>query len=51
MSDVRKAERATQRRVIELFHDQLGYCFLGDWSDRAGNSNIEEGHITAYGLA
>jgi len=48
MSDVRKAERATQRRVIELFRDQLGYRFLGDWSDRAGNSNIEEGHLTAW---
>lgn len=48
MSDVCKAERATQRRVIELFRDQLGYRFLGDWSDRAGNSNIEEGHLTAW---
>lgn len=48
MSDVRKAERATQRRVIELFRDQLGYRFLGDWSDRAGNSNIEEEHLTAW---
>ncbi|QPC42727.1 HsdR family type I site-specific deoxyribonuclease [Kaustia mangrovi] len=48
MSDVRKAERATQRRVIELFRDQLGYRFLGDWSDRAGNSDIEEEHLTAW---
>lgn len=48
MSDVRKAERATQRRVIELFRDQLGYRFIGDWSDRAGNSNIEEEHLTAW---
>ncbi|KPM17630.1 restriction endonuclease subunit R [Citromicrobium sp. JL31] len=48
MSDVRKAERATQRRVIELFRDQLEYRFHGDWSDRAGNSNIEEGHLTAW---
>lgn len=48
MSDVRKAERATQRRVIDLFRDQLGYRFLGDWSDRAGNSNIEEGYLTAW---
>ncbi|MBX0328393.1 HsdR family type I site-specific deoxyribonuclease [Oscillochloris sp. ZM17-4] len=41
-------ERATQRRVIALFHDELGYRYLGDWSDRAGNSNIEEGLLEAY---
>lgn len=48
MSDVRKAERITQRRVIDLFRDLLGYRFLGDWSDRPGNSNIEEGQLTAW---
>lgn len=48
MSDVRKAEKVTQRRVIELFQDRLGYTFLGDWSDRSGNSNIEETYLIAY---
>ncbi|RWR31979.1 HsdR family type I site-specific deoxyribonuclease [Sinirhodobacter populi] len=47
MSDIGKPERATQRRVIELFRDELGYRFLGDWSDRDGNSNIEEDLLTA----
>ena len=37
-----KPERATQERVIRLFHEELGYDFLGDWTDRAGNSNIDE---------
>ena len=49
MSDVRKAEPSDPSgALIELFRDQLGYRFLGDWSDRAGNSNIEEGHLTAW---
>ena len=42
MKDIGKSERATQERVIALFRDKLGYRYLGDWTDRAGNSNIEE---------
>ncbi len=48
MSDVGKPERATQTRIIALFRDELGYRYLGDWTDRDGNSNIEEGLLTAY---
>lgn len=48
MSDIGKPERATQRRVIQLFTDQLGYRFLGDWTDRPSNSNIEESLLSAY---
>ncbi|WP_405232055.1 type I restriction endonuclease subunit R [Lentisalinibacter salinarum] len=48
MSDVRKAEKVTQRRVIQLFRDQLDYKFYGDWSDRADNSNIEERYLTQW---
>lgn len=43
-----KPESATQNRIIKLFKDELKYDFLGDWTDRAGNSNIEEGLLTAY---
>ena len=48
MSNVRKAEKVTQRRVIGLFQEQLGYSFLGDWTDRPDNSNIEERYLTAW---
>lgn len=48
MSNVQKAEKVTQRRVIELFQDQLDYSFFGDWTDRSDNSNIEEKCLTAW---
>lgn len=48
MSTVGKPERATQRRVIKLFEEELGYRYLGDWTDRDSNSNIEEGLLAEY---
>ena len=48
MSTIGKPERATQDRVLALFRDELRYRYLGDWSDRPANSNIEEGLLTAY---
>ena len=41
MNTVGQIERATQSRVVKLFHDSLSYDYLGDWSDRPINSNIE----------
>lgn len=48
MSALGKSERATQERVIALFVDGLGYRYLGDWSERNGNSPIEEPILTAW---
>jgi type I restriction enzyme R subunit len=48
MSAIGQTERETQNRVIALFRDELHYDYLGDWSDRPNNSNIEEGLLTAY---
>src|SRR6266542_340344 len=48
LSTVGQPERATQNRVITLFRDELGYSYLGDWTDRERNSNIEEGVLTAW---
>lgn len=47
-SDIGKPECVTQGRIIQLFEKQLDYSYLGDWSDRLGNSNIEEDLLTAY---
>lgn len=43
-----KPERVTQKRVIELFTQQLGYRYLGDWSDRTGNHCIDEELLTSH---
>ena len=48
MSEVGDIEKATQNRVVQLFKQQLGYAYLGDWETRAGNSNIEEAILRKY---
>lgn len=48
-----KSERVTQDRVIKLFREELGYRFLGNWTDRTGNASVEEtllaDHLTQAG--
>ncbi|MGP9489254.1 type I restriction endonuclease subunit R [Glutamicibacter sp. AOP33-2CA-4] len=41
MSTVGQVERRTQDRVVELFQDQLGYEYIGNWEYREDNSHIE----------
>ncbi|PPQ34940.1 type I restriction enzyme, R subunit [Rhodoblastus acidophilus] len=48
MSGIGQPERATQDRIIALFRDELNYRYLGDWTDRPGNSNIEDDLLTAH---
>jgi type I restriction enzyme R subunit len=48
MNAIAQPERITQDRVIRLFRDQLDYRYLGDWTDRDDNSNIEESLLTAW---
>ncbi|MDX9788594.1 MAG: HsdR family type I site-specific deoxyribonuclease [Salinivirgaceae bacterium] len=48
MNRIGQSERATQNRIIALFQDELHYRYLGDWSDRDGNSNIEEKRLRTY---
>ena len=47
MNPVGDPEVITQKRVIQLFREELHYRYLGDWKDRA-NSNIEEGLLRDY---
>ncbi len=42
MSRVGQIERATQQRVVKLLQNTLGYDYLGNWSDRVGNRNIDD---------
>ena len=39
MSSINQPERTTQNRVVALFRHELRYRYLGDWTDRDGNSN------------
>lgn len=48
MSTIGQSERATQNHVIALFRNELGYRYLGDWSRRDNNSNIEENLLSDY---
>lgn len=48
MNIIGQQERVTQQRVIDLFRDALGYRYLGDWTDRADNGNIEESLLTTF---
>ncbi|MFZ1701026.1 MAG: HsdR family type I site-specific deoxyribonuclease [Pyrinomonadaceae bacterium] len=48
MSNIGQPERSTQNRIVKLFVEELGYRYLGDWSDRDSNSNIEERILTNW---
>ena len=48
MNEVGDIERATQNRVVNLFKEQLDYSYLGNWEERANNSNIEEEILRKY---
>ena len=54
MPTVGQIERKTQQRVVKLFRERLGYAYLGDWTDREGNANIEpellRGWLTRRGV-
>ncbi len=47
MSNVGQPERFTQNRAIQLFQQQLGYTYLGDWHDR-DHRNIETKYLTQW---
>jgi len=41
-------EMITQKRLLNLFSNQLGYTNLGDWHDRENNSNVEEEYLRKF---
>jgi type I restriction enzyme R subunit len=47
MTDIGERERATQRRVVRLFCDELGYEYLGDLSE-GDNHNIIDGQLEHF---
>ncbi len=47
-NSIGKPERVSQNRVLNLFQEQLGYSYLGDWEEEARLGPIEEGLLTEY---
>ena len=45
---VGQIEKKAQQRVLRLFREQLGYDYLGDWTEREGNRNIEENVLRTF---
>jgi len=48
MNTVGQIERETQNRLIELFQNQLGYEYLGNFIDRPNNPNLETEMLSAW---
>lgn len=48
MDQIGQIERITQDRVVKLFQEKLAYRYLGNWQDRADNSNIEVEILTQH---
>src|SRR3989442_3722453 len=46
--DIGQPERATQKRVVAVFRDELHYRYLDAWRDRDDNSNIKEHLLTPF---
>lgn len=45
---VGQIERKTQDRIIQFFHKELKYEYLGNWEERKDNSNIEKELLSKY---
>ena len=43
-----KPERASQNRVIQLFQNELGYTYLGDWEEEVRTQPVEEAILKQY---
>ena len=48
MTGIGQLERVTQARIVALLRDRLHYRYLGNWIDRAGNTNIETDLLSAW---
>lgn len=42
MNNIGKSERETQKRIVSLFKNELGYTYLGNWEDKQRTQPIEE---------
>lgn len=48
MSKIGQKERITQDEVVQFFELELKYDYLGNWTDRLDNSNIEREYLIPF---
>ncbi|MCF8324430.1 MAG: type I restriction endonuclease subunit R [Leadbetterella sp.] len=48
MRGIGDIERITHNRVVAFFKNVLGYQYLGNWTDRENNSNVEAEYLFAF---
>jgi type I restriction enzyme R subunit len=48
MRGVGEIERITHNRVVKFIKNALGYSYLGEWSERENNSNIERDYLFPF---
>jgi hypothetical protein len=48
MSTVGQIEKRAQARVVQLFCEQLGYGYLGNWRERANKRNTEDAYLRSF---
>lgn len=48
MTPVGQIEKKTQKRIVGLFRDTLGYDYLGTWIDRENNHNVEPDLLRSF---
>ncbi|WP_278035176.1 type I restriction endonuclease subunit R [Flavobacterium nitratireducens] len=51
MNNIGKSERTSQNRVLELFQNELGYNYLGDWHEEIRTIPVEETLLKKYLLS
>jgi len=42
MNTIGKSERSTQNRIVQLFQNEMGYEYLGNWEKEIRNQSVEE---------
>jgi type I restriction enzyme R subunit len=48
MKGVGDIERITHNRVVNFFKNNLGFDYLGEWSDRENNGNVEREYLLPF---
>lgn len=48
MNKIGKNERSSQNRIVQLFREELGYTYLGDWQEESRTLPIEKDRLFQF---